>query len=379
MVRTVIFLAVFSLGADAPPIDGRALFALFERHHAAFRDVSLRYESSLAWLPAAGEMAGEVRRLQGLYVYRFDGATLRDEFGIGGAGRPTARTISTVLKNRLHILDASPDLTPAVKDREPETGPGGPGVLSGPNSPERLMLDYYYPTLGDPAEHDLKILGWEDVAGHRCLKVHMLRQPRPLLKGWVGPLRYIKLWVDVERDGVPLRYELLSGDDIEVRAEVTKLEAVRLPSGRALWMPVAGKVWTFYKQTGARMSLIKEPTTLEEIGFLVATIKFDQKLPDGFFSVKKQALVSSDETLRKLQRQLDSVPKPVVKRQPADPQSRQKRLDDALADAERQSSRLEASSAARAGSGWFEVLYGSLGLAGIALVAGAAFYRWRSG
>ena len=110
------------------------------------------------------------RTTQALYAYRSDGATLIDEFAMGNGVRPIGRTIRSILHNRMEGMDASPDHLPAVRDRIPETGPGGPGVLAGPGSPERIFLAYYYPRLGDPADHEIELQGWEDVDGHRCLK-----------------------------------------------------------------------------------------------------------------------------------------------------------------------------------------------------------------
>ena len=135
----------------------------------------------------------------------------------------------------------------------------------------------------------------------------------------------------------------------QVRSEISRLEHQPLPGGRALWLPVTGKTVTFLGQLGpGKIVHTKEPYTLEEIRILVESVKFDQGLGDSFFSVRKQARVASDEDLRKLQRQLEEAPKPEVKRQPADPESRQKRLDLALDEADRQAKCLEASSAALA-------------------------------
>ncbi len=325
MTSIVLLAALTALSQNDPSIDGKTLFAVFEKYHSAFHDITFLYDVRFSKADKVGDKEldpGSVRTMQGLYAYRSDGATLRDDFAMGTGVRPIGRTITCILHNRMEGMDASPDLLPAVRDRIPETGPGGPGVLAGPCSPERIFLAYYYPTLGDPAEHEIEFQGWEDVDSHRCLKVRMLQQARPLLKGWVGGLHFIKLWVDLKRDGCPLRYELYRGDDLEVRSEISRLEHLPLPGGRAFWLPVAGKTVTFLGQLGpGQIVHTKEPYTLEEIRILAESVKFDQGLGDSFFSVKKQALVASDEDLRKLQRQLEEAPKPEVKRQPAAPES----------------------------------------------------------
>ncbi|HZW34570.1 MAG TPA: hypothetical protein VFF52_27850, partial [Isosphaeraceae bacterium] len=115
--------------------------------------------------------------------------------------------------------------------------------------------------------------------------------------------------------------------------------------------------------------------TVETHKILIPTVKFNQGLSDGFFSSKKHALVANDEGLRRLQRELDKTPPPKREKiPPADPGSRRKRLDEALAEADRQAQQLEASSAARAGLGWSEIFYGTLGLAGVVTLSIAGFW-----
>ncbi len=182
----------------------------------------------------------------------------------------------------------------------------------------------------------------------------MLQQARPLLRGWHGGVPFVKLWIDVERDGCPLRYESYRGDDLEMSTEISHVERFAVPGGRALWVPVSGTTSQYVGQND-RGALIhgKEPFYVETCGILTNSVKFNQGLGDDYFSVKKHALVANDEGLRKLQRELDQRPKPKLKKLPADPESRQKRLDEALQEADRQSQRLDASAAASNGFGWF--------------------------
>ncbi|HZW34568.1 MAG TPA: hypothetical protein VFF52_27840, partial [Isosphaeraceae bacterium] len=91
----------------------------------------------------------------------------------------------------------------------------------------------------------------------------LLRQPKPLLKGWQGGLPFVKLWIDLQRDGYPLRYELYAGDVIEARGEISRLELADIPEGRPIWLPAEGKVST-YVGGGRRTGLIhsKEPLSV---------------------------------------------------------------------------------------------------------------------
>jgi hypothetical protein len=372
---------LFALGfptQNAPGIDARTVFALLEKYHASFQDITFVHEGT--WVKPGGDAANPpfAYRFQGFYAYRIDGATLLDVFGTRRGDEPETRTIYSVLKGRLEILGASPDVMPRVRDRVPSVASGGPGSLTFLDSPERTFLAWYFPTLADPAEHDAEVQGWEVVDGHRCLKLRVLKQPKRLLKGWPGGLPFVKLWIDLERGGYPLRYELLRGDELEVRAEITRLESIDLPDGRSLWLPAEGKTYT-HLGGSSRTGIIhtKEPISTETHRILLSTVKFNQGLDDGFFSTKKHALLANDEGLRKLQRELEKKQITHVKEPPSDPESIQKRLDAALSEADQQAKRLEASSAARADAGWFEFLTVGLGVLGVLLLGSAGFWYWR--
>ena len=188
----------------------------------------------------------------------------------------------------------------ALGSRRPD--PAVPGRWGALTAPSATFLAWYMPTLGEPAEHDFKALGWEDVNGRRCLKVHMLRQPKKLLEGWHGGLPYLRLWIDPQRNGYPVRFEYYRGEVLQFRGEITRMQRVQVPHGRAIWFPIQGRVWSFLAQEGFRLVPRKEPASVDTHGVLIDTVKFNQGLKDSFFSVKKHALVASDEGLRKLLR-----------------------------------------------------------------------------
>lgn len=377
MAPVVVALALVSSAQSDPAIDGSTVFAALQRYHSSFRDITLIQEGTFQWLVTRSGEPGPVGTFQTFYAYRSDGATLLDAFG-QQSDNPKRREIRSILHNRLEEINATPDGDTPIRARVPQSAPGGPGSLNRADSPERVFLAWYFATLGEPAEHDFKALGWEDVDGRRCLKVSFLRQPKARLKGWVGGLPYMRFWIDPKRDCYPLRYEYYRGDDLEVRCEITRMERLHLPDGRSIWMPVEGKTWgSFGGWKDGKPVKSKEPSSIETHKILVDTVKFDQGLSDAFFSVKKHALVASDEGLRKLQRELESEAASKVKAVPADPESRRKRLDLALEEADRQAKQLEASSAVRSGPGWFGMLPGAMGAFGVALLGVAAFWYWK--
>jgi hypothetical protein len=370
----MLSLALLTTAQNDPAIDGPTVFALLQRYHSAFRDISFIHEGNLEYMDARPGKPDFARKFQTFYAYRSDGATLLDLFS-QQAGKSMGRSITSILRGRMERLNATPDRDTPIRAREPESGPGAPGMLGYPQSPERIFMAPYLSTLGEPAEHDLNVLGWEDVGGNRCLKVSMLKQTKKDLQGWHGGLPYVRLWIDPQRDGYPVRYEHYQGDDLHLRGEITRMERVQVPEGRAIWFPTQGKVWGF---VGLDLKLPKEPAYTDTHGVLIQTLKFNQGLKDSFFSVKKHALVASEEGLRKLQREMESeAARKGEKVVHVDPESHRKRLDAALEEANRQAQQLEASSAARAGFGWSGAFFGGLGAAGAIMLSLAGFWYWR--
>ncbi len=380
MLSILLALILTSTAQVDAEIDGPTLFALFHRYHASIGDVSFIHEGTLEMEKKGTDKPEPRGSFQTFYAYRSDGATLLDVFGTQ-PGRPTGRVVSTLLHGRLELLDASPDEETPIRNRAAESGPGGPGSMARYNSPERIFLAWYFPTLGEPGEHDFKVLGWEEVGGRRCLKVSFLKQPKALLKNWVGGLPYYRMWVDLQRDGYPIRYESLRGEKIEARGEITRMEQLELPNKKPIWMPVQGISWGFHgKGAPGRLTIKDSPTSIDKHTILINTVKFNQGLSDAFFSVRKHSLVASEEDLRKLQREMESDFQVDLKarRRAAASDDPSKRLDDALVKAEEQSKMLEASSAARAGAGWGEFAVWSMGILGVVLVSLGGLIFWRS-
>ncbi len=382
MFAASLALVLASVARGDVGIDSRAVFALFERYRSSFHDVSFLHEGTLARGGPGANESQSANRFQTYYAYRSaDGATLLDVFGYGRTDRPLSRTIFAILHDRAEFLNASPDSQSVpVARREPVTKPGGPGTLAITTSPETIFLPWYFSWLGEAPEHEPEIQGWEIIDGHRCLRIRMLKQPKSLLKGWVGELPYIQLWVDLERDGYPLRWEFYAGNVLQSRVQISHLERMILPSGRHLWFPATGKSWIYVGNLSKdrREFSTKEPQSIGVHQILLNTVKFNQGLGDRFFSVKNHAKVADDEGLRRLQRQLESRTEPRAERPPSDAEGRQRQLDKALEEADRQADRLEASSAARAGPGWSEWTAIGLGVTGVVLLGGAfLLYRRR--
>jgi hypothetical protein len=380
LVATLAVMMIAAVG-DPPQPDSRTIFAQWETYCSAFKDVAFVYEGTMKNLGSKEHDPDAERTFQGYYAFRNDGATLIDVFDdLGAGGRPGSRQLFSLLDGRMETLDASPDFLPRVRDREPVAANGGAGSLNRPNAPERIFLAWFLHAKCDPTEYELQPQGWEDIEGHRCLEARMPGLPRSQAHQWQGEPPFYRLWLDPERGCYPLRWEYSSGgEEIGMRIEILHLERVALPDGRLLWFPREGRTWTYGgTDENGRPVTKKEPTYLETHRILTGTVTFDQGLNDAFFSVKRHALVASHEDLKTLQRELERAPVKIpAKAIPSDPESVRKRLDESLAEADRQAQRLEASSAAREGAGWGDILPWGLGITGGLILLGVV-YRSRS-
>ena len=339
-------LALLGFSAD-PPVDARTVAELFRSYGTQYKNVQFLYEGTISPVDKNVPPVS----FQGSYTYRSDGATLIDLFYLGG-GRPTTRLLSSLLRNQQEDLEASPDYLPPLRDREPRISASGSGALDRPDTPERFFLASFFRGHVNVEEYGLEPQGWEEIDGHRCLVVRSYLGRRPQPNAPARPRSYHKLWLDLERDGHPLRIDRFDGDKIAIQTFVT-LERLARPLGRLTWFPSEARTSDYGMLFDRGVVTRKtEPDYFETCKILGYTLKFDQGLSDTYFSTKKQALVASDETLAKLKREMEAYKPPAKIVEPSDPESRNRRLNDALTRADAQSARLEASSAARAGGHW---------------------------
>ncbi|QEH38318.1 hypothetical protein OJF2_69190 [Aquisphaera giovannonii] len=296
----MIMAAIVSLtlaGQAAPDKDADSAFRQLKRYHASFQDVSFLHIVSKNREEGQVDASARWHRSRGRYTYRSDGASLLDNQSLALGDEPVYREIRSLLKHRLEILDATPGAGPPIRERVPGSGPGGPGSLASPDSPERFFWLWYLATLGDPAEHKATLEGFEDIDGHRCVKIRMLKQPQALLRGWIGPLPFVRMWLDPLRDGYPIRVEWLSGDAVETRVEILSMERVELGEGRRIWLPVEGRTSSYIKiGMDNSLTLSARPTYVEKHKILINSVKIDQHPGDDYFSVKTRALADGDGT-----------------------------------------------------------------------------------
>ncbi len=174
----------------------------------------------------------------------------RGSFDDREAGRPPAETnrgqIAWRADNSVHIAADSVFDDPARAPEHESTRHLG-GVFAGGRfgfDPTHFQLATH---LRDHLRHlvanfqHYECLGWEDMAGRRCLKVRFASNFPPGQK----PVRWEDFWVDLGRGGVPLRYEMFRQGNLWVRIEGFELARFPVAPDREVWLPIRGTYQTF--------------------------------------------------------------------------------------------------------------------------------------
>ena len=164
------------------------------------------------------------------------GATLLDVYVHSArTDVPFQRTTLAQVKGKMEQVDRIPDSgiqpDPLVSTASPEA------LRPADVRPANLYLSYFRIGPGLAGE-DFADEGWEDVAGHRCLRVQDQPVPGSGQEGSAAAAMSLnRLWIDMERGGHPLRDEFWRGRDLWSRTEI-ELEQFSGPNGgKRIWFP----------------------------------------------------------------------------------------------------------------------------------------------
>lgn len=376
IMNSIFVLMVILIGVDGPDVGPAEFARLMNSLHSEVRDVSFVYEGWMTGVPPELSIEEDIRRgpkhrvgemdYQGGYSFRADGATRLDCYVDHINDNKvhqsfSSRKLEVNLDQKLSVLSQVPDLrgeTPAVRA-------GGPGVLNHTGSPERIHYFWYFQTLKDPAALRYQYLGWENIGGHRCLNVQFD-------ESWGMPEQMadrptIRFWIDMERGGHPLQIEFRRG--VQFRMRTTNIELERVPDadGRKHWFPVRG-VTLVYPFPGR--DYVNRPVGYETYKVLEGTVRFNQKLPDALFSLDWDGAQPENEQLAVRRKGFRKSPRR------NDPAGARQHLERSLAEADRQSKQLEASSAARERWDWTTVGQAAFAAVGAVVLLGTGVLRW---
>jgi hypothetical protein len=343
--------------------------------HFSIRDVSFVYEGKVEFVGRSDLLKGRPREpleatFQGDVSIRGDGSCLIDLYSKGkGIDQLLVRAVHLYHEDQLEQVEYAPDRKGAATVTARRRG--SPAELNASMSPHRFLFLWFFQPQHMEDLGDFEALGWEDVDGHRCVKVRFglyQRLNRPIKST-------VTLWVDLERGGHPLKVEWRDDGILQMATRTIELARIGDKSEK-IWLPVSA----VFESYAWDSSTEKDPVFRETYGVVAESIRLNQGLPDSGFTLSAVERGSSSPALRQVLAEYRAAAEAAPARRPrTDRASVQARLDASLEQARRQSKLLEASSPARDAWGWFNPLQFAFVAAGVALVAAGVIYKRRLG
>jgi len=370
MQTMVIACALLGLLSD-PPVSESEFFRLMEGLHAPFRDISLICEGTSTFIGPKSlleEGANRDMNYQCQYYYRQDGATRTDMYIKSIHGDSIlSRSTRALLGNRLEELSGVPDSKDLAQVRVRR---GDTAAFRSLGATHNILYIWLFRWMCMRGGRNFESPGWEEVDGHRCLRVEL-----DFLPGFKAPSKLrVRAWLDVARGGHPLRIELRRGVELLWQAHDIKLLRFQLPGGGEAYLPVDGVLDSY----SFNWKSYQEPIMRDTYHVVTDTVRLNRGLTDRIFSVAWKDGTPESAGMQRMRREFDQAAiRARASRPLRDPDSVRERLDKQLAEAGQQAKMLEASAVARSGWAWATVLPYGLSIGGVTLLGFVAFVKWR--
>ena len=151
---------------------------------------------------------------------------------------------------------------------------------------------------------------------------------------------------------------------------VARIELQRVADGDVeRWFPVSGVMYQYPSPNNVSKG---PPDLYEAYQVLHGTVRFNRKLPDAFFSLDWKGSIPETEQLATRRKEFR---KPLRR---YDPEGIRQHLAEELAEADKQSRQLEASSPAREPWNWTMLGQACLATVGMVILLSAGVRRWGS-
>lgn len=376
MMFVPLMLMLIGLGEPASqpgPLNAERFKELMKTAHANLQDYELICEGRIEFLDTMDpdhdmKVARTDRFTQAVFAYRAsDGASYLDVYEKPlHKERAFMRTTLALMRGELSSIERMPDSP--FPDPSPGVDIGGPGSLALEGSPERFNEVFYFQQLIQlPAPIRFTDNGWDEIDGHRCLRVTI--EPFPGIDAW-------EFWIDLDRGGHVLRADFHRDGLHWLRIHSVRLERFDLPRGGSIWFPVHGVRDTFLNGYDDR----DYPVLRETYDVVQGTLALNRGLRDERFSVDWDGSQPRTEKLQETRKEFRAAQ---AKRKPAktpymSPAEVEKDLNNRLEVAKRQADQLDASSPASAA--WNRQVWLQAGLTtlGVAAIVAAVVLRRRA-
>ncbi len=373
---------------DAPLVPAEQLRELIRAKSAPLKSLVFVYDGKDRWIGDPKLVVEDVRiydrDLNGTFLYRSDQAALCDVYATSFAHGGVVRKKTSLLKNRLELTEDILDAKQKIGPEDIKKYPGFLFSLNKRDAPLDLNPLWELQDLIDSLYHEVAVEGWDVVAGRTCLRVRLctfLTISRAEDNDCERDKRFY--WLDLERNAQALKAEVYRHGNLESRIDQIQLVERSLADKTSYWLPVSSRTQSFgLSGKGDRYS--KEPVFERTFAVVNGSERINLSLPDSLFTVtrnsayptpKELAGIESRVTSGPLARQFQGQEPPPPYR--TDPVSVRKRIEDGLAEANRQSKELEASSPARQAWSGTTLAQIGVGVVGVALLGFVAVRKWR--
>ena len=210
IMQLIIICACLCRSINDPEVDANHFGRLMRGLHDPVHDVTFLYEGGMCPGKGAGvaqsqeERDGSTRDYQGRFMYRSDGAEFL-EFAdrVPNADAPQIHSLTQNLGG-LATATAIPDLKrldvspPPPKSKSP-AGSRPAHSTARPGSPHRIFFPWFFSASTDPKSRGYEFQGWEQIDGHRCLRVELD------LFDYSGPKNHqrLRMWIDLDAVAIP--------------------------------------------------------------------------------------------------------------------------------------------------------------------------------
>ncbi len=302
MPRIVILLASLLGSAET---DAEALARLLESTRPAVQDVYFEYEGSMSF-PGRGKSEvtdadGVHNRYWGSFSRRRDGATLVDVFHRYPAEpRPSevSRESLAILGDRFRVLRRKCDPT-----RDPvQEEPASLGRLAAMGSIAKVLLRAELVERLPGGKWAVTLEGPEEVDGSSCRVAHLQ------LRNAAGdPVLGSRFWIDLDREGIILKFEESSRGGITKRMTATNVQRIRDAGGRSAWLPLEFVLESFGPPaddpTGPPG---KVATNRETFTIFPESVRLEPVLRDDRFNLKDRRSAMIAAPLKLVRRDFDA-------------------------------------------------------------------------
>ena len=376
IITVLMFTSAFR--EPNPEVDGEQLMRLLEGLHSQVHDYELVCEGRIRFADTAEESIKEggpkihEMDFQGSFGYRSaDGADYLDLYqkpihSDGSFLHGTYAQIKGEFAKTVRSSDQK-DLPQVI-----EKGPGVPGSLNFPCSPERIIYLHRWRRWGYRAGNiGYGFEGWDELNGMPTLRIRVNEFPRSHLL----EEKWSRFWIDLKRGGHVIKHESFRGSHLESRTYNIVLEQFQLADGTKIWFPVHGELDSFAWQMVYR----PDPVLHEVYDVVRGSLIFNRGLADERFSIGWKGHGPKVGGLKRLAEEYRSrPPRPRPPGFRTDPVGVEEDQMHRLAEADRQAEELDASPPSRPGWNATVFLQSGLTIVGIVALLAAFFLRRRA-